>query len=145
MRAQTWTDWRYVIVDNHSTDGTTELLRSLSGSFIHHIPAIKGLGIGGCWNEALYHPHCGKYIVQLDSDDLYNSPHTLQRIVDVFRDENCAMVIGSYQMVDMQLNEIPPGIIDHREWSDANGANNALRINGLGAPRAFWVCGQGSR
>lgn len=135
------TDFRFnlIVVDNHSTDGTTELLRSMKGEFVHYIPAVKGLGIGGCWNEALYHPLCGQFIVQLDSDDLYNSPHTLQRIVDVFRDENCAMVIGSYQMVDMQLNEIPPGIIDHREWSDANGANNALRINGLGAPRAFWV------
>ena len=135
------TDFRFnlIVVDNHSTDGTTELLRSMKGEFVHHIPDVKGLGIVGCWNEALYHPLCGQFIVQLDSDDLYNSPHTLQRIVDVFRAEKCAMVIGSYRMVDMQLNEIPPGIIDHKEWSDANGANNALRINGLGAPRAFWV------
>ncbi len=97
------------------------------------------MGIGGCWNEAIGHPECGKFAVQLDSDDLYSDENTLQKIIDKFYEENCAMVIGSYMLTDYDLNEIPPGIIDHREWTDENGHNNALRINGLGAPRAFYT------
>lgn len=131
-----------IVVDNHSTDGTTEVLRGLAAEeprLVHHIPRAEGLGIGGCWNEAVRHAQCGRYAVQLDSDDLYNSPHTLQRIVDMFRREGCAMVIGSYEMVDFQLQPLPPGLIDHREWTQENGHNNALRINGLGAPRAFYT------
>jgi GT2 family glycosyltransferase len=127
-------------VDNHSTDGTTEVLSGLARKFPglkHIIPRRTDLGIGGCWNEAIFAECCGRFAVQLDSDDLYSGPHTLQKILDRFRSGACAMVIGAYTLVNERLGEIPPGLIDHREWSDANGRNNALRINGLGAPRAF--------
>ena len=129
-----------IVVDNHSTDGTTIVLTDLTrkySSLRHIIPKRTDLGIGGCWNEALFHEACGRYAIQLDSDDLYSSNFTLQRIVDMLRHGNYAMVIGSYTLVDFRLHEIPPGLIDHREWTDENGHNNALRINGLGAPRAF--------
>ena len=129
-----------IVIDNHSTDGTSERIDELASSdsrVIHLIPEETGLGIGGCWNAGINHPACGRYAVQLDSDDMYSGPDTLQRIVDVFRRERCAVVIGSYMMTDFDLRPIPPGIIDHREWTDSNGHNNALRINGLGAPRAF--------
>lgn len=131
-----------IVVDNHSDDGTTEKIEKLSNNnkkVIHLIPERKDLGIGGCWNEAIFHPECGKFSVQLDSDDLYSDENTLQKKIDKFYDEECAMVIGSYKLTDFELNEIPPGLIDHREWSDDNGHNNALRINGLGAPRAFYT------
>lgn len=130
-----------IVVDNYSTDGTSEILEEYAGQgkLIHIVPERKDLGIGGCWNEALFHPECGKFIVQLDSDDLYINENTLQTIVDKFYEENCAMVIGSYRMTNFNLEEIPPGVIDHREWTDDNGPNNALRINGLGAPRAFYT------
>jgi hypothetical protein len=130
-----------IVVDNYSTDGTSEILKSYAeqGKLIHIIPERKDLGIGGCWNEAVFHPACGKFAVQLDSDDLYIDENTLQTIVDKFYEDNCAMVIGSYRMVNFNLEEIPPGVIDHREWTDDNGPNNALRINGLGAPRAFYT------
>lgn len=130
-----------IVVDNHSTDGTTEILEKYSrqGMLIHLIPERKDLGIGGCWNEGIFHENCGRFAVQLDSDDLYASEHTLQTIVNKFYEEKCAMVIGSYQMTNFQLEEIPPGLIDHREWTPDNGPNNALRINGLGAPRAFYT------
>ncbi len=136
------TDFQFniIVVDNHSTDGTTKALSDLASrhSALHHIiPVGTNLGIGGCWNEALFSPACGRYAVQLDSDDLYNTPQTLRKIVHMLRDYDYAMVIGSYTIVDFNLNEIPPGLIDHREWTDENGHNNALRINGLGAPRAF--------
>jgi hypothetical protein len=129
-----------IVVDNHSTDGTTEVLKDLSARArtLHHlIPPRTDLAIGGCWNEAVGSPVCGRYAVQLDSDDFYQGPHTLQRMVDMFRTGGYAMVIGAYRLVDFKLNEIPPGLIDHREWTDENGHNNALRVNGLGAPRAF--------
>jgi glycosyltransferase involved in cell wall biosynthesis len=136
-----------IVVDNHSTDGTTDLLRNLAADndrLIHIAPARTDYGIGGCWNEAIYSPYCGRYVAQLDSDDVYSSENTLARIVAEFdsaRSENksYAMVIGSYTIVDFDLNELPPGLIDHREWTRENGRNNALRINGLGAPRAFDV------
>lgn len=130
-----------IVVDNYSTDGTTEILKGYAaqGKLVHIIPERKDLGIGGCWNEAVFHPECGKFAVQLDSDDLYADENTLQIIVDKFYEENCAMVIGSYRMTNFNLEEIPPGVIDHREWTDENGPNNALRINGLGAPRAFYT------
>jgi len=129
-----------IVVDNHSTDGTTALLRQVSDHrLLHLIPERTDLGIGGCWNEALFHPQCGRFVVQLDSDDLYMDKEVLQKIVDQFNKEKCAMVIGSYQMCDFYLNPIPPGLIDHREWTPENGPNNALRINGLGAPRAFYT------
>ena len=131
-----------IVIDNHSTDGTTEAIervKSEDSSLIHLIPDRDDLGIGGCWNLAVHHPQVGRFVVQLDSDDLYSSPHTLQRMVDAFYDEGAAMVIGSYRMCDFQLNTLPPGLIDHREWTLHNGRNNALRINGLGAPRAFFT------
>ena len=129
-----------IVVDNHSTDGTTELLRSFHDErLIHIIPERMDLGIGGCWNTAIHDDRCGRFAVQLDSDDLYSSPKTLQQIVDAFYKQNAAMVIGSYRMCDFDLNTLPPGLIDHAEWTDENGPNNALRINGLGAPRAFFT------
>jgi hypothetical protein len=129
-----------IVVDNHSTDGTTAVLSDLTSRYPtlnHIIPARIDLGIGGCWNEALFSQACGRYAVQLDSDDLYSTSGALRRIVHTLRRGDYAMVIGSYTIVDFNLNEIPPGLIDHREWTDENGHNNALRINGLGAPRAF--------
>jgi glycosyltransferase involved in cell wall biosynthesis len=129
-----------IVVDNHSNDGTTAILSRLSGEYPvlrHIIPERADLAIGGCWNEAIHSQACGRYAVQLDSDDLYSSPHTLQEIADMLRRGNHAMVIGSYTIVNFDLKEIPPGLIDHREWTDENGHNNALRVNGLGAPRAF--------
>jgi hypothetical protein len=129
-----------IVVDNHSADGTTAILSDLARQFSrlkHVIPVRKDLGIGGCWNDALGHNACGRYAVQLDSDDLYSSPRTLQTMVGMLRQGNYSMVIGSYTLVDSGLKEIPPGLIDHREWTEENGHNNALRINGLGAPRAF--------
>ncbi len=138
------TDFNYniIVVDNHSTDETTELLKLIAVKdkrLIHLIPERRDLGIGGCWDEAVHIKECGRFAVQLDSDDLYSDETTLQKIIDLFRQEKCAMVIGSYKLTDFNLNEIPPGIIDHREWTTENGRNNALRINGLGAPRAFFV------
>jgi len=129
-----------IVVDNHSIDGTTTILFDLAKrhSLLRHIiPVRTDLGIGGCWNEALRHEACGRFAVQLDSDDLYASGHTLQHMVDMLRQGKYAMVIGSYTLVDSSLKEISTGLIDHREWTDENGHNNALRINGLGAPRAF--------
>jgi len=129
-----------IVVDNHSTDGTTKRLAGLAGrhpGLKHLVPERRDLSIGGCWNEAIFSDLCGRYAVQLDSDDLYRGVDALQRLVDLLRKGDCAMAVGSYTLVDEQLREIPPGLIDHREWTDANGRNNALRINGMGAPRAF--------
>ena len=141
-----------IVIDNHSTDGTTEKINKIvqdeteslssgrfGGGLIHIIPERNDLGIGGCWNTAVHHPQVGRFVVQLDSDDLYSSPQTLQQMVDAFREQQAAMVIGSYRMCDFQLNTLPPGLIDHKEWTPDNGRNNALRINGLGAPRAFYT------
>ena len=129
-----------IVVDNHSTDKTTELLDSLHDErLVHIIPQRLDLGIGGCWNMAVNDDRCGRFAVQLDSDDLYSSPKTLQQIVDAFYKQNAAMVVGSYRMCDFELKTLPPGLIDHKEWTDENGPNNALRINGLGAPRAFFT------
>jgi Glycosyl transferase family 2 len=127
-----------IVVDNHSTDRTTQILKKTADSrLVHLIPDRQDLGIGGCWNAALTSQACGRYAVQLDSDDLYSSGHTLSRIVEELKRGPYAMVIGSYTMVNFKLETIPPGLIDHREWTRDNGRNNALRINGLGAPRAF--------
>lgn len=131
-----------IVVDNHSTDGTTEVIKELAAKddrLIHLIPGRRDLLIGGCWNEAVHSDKCGRFAAQLDSDDVYKDETTLQRIVDAFYEQNCAMIIGSYKMTNFQMEEIPPGIIDHKEWTPENGRNNALRINGLGAPRAFYT------
>jgi hypothetical protein len=131
-------EFNVLVVDNHSTDRTAELLRTIDDPrLIHIVPTRDDLGIGGCWNEAIYSPACGQYAIQLDSDDLYVDEGVLRRIVDELDRGPYAMVIGAYTMVDFSLHEIPPGLIAHREWSRENGRNNALRINGLGAPRAF--------
>lgn len=129
-----------IVVNNHSTDRTGEILDELKAdNLIQIVPERTDLGIGGCWNEAINSSFCGKFAVQLDSDDLYSSPKTLQKIVDAFYKQKAAMIIGSYRMCDFDLNTLPPGLIDHKEWTNENGCNNALRINGLGAPRAFFT------
>jgi glycosyltransferase involved in cell wall biosynthesis len=127
-----------LVVDNHSTDGTTEMLRGVRDPrLVHVVPERRDLGIGGCWDEAAFHPRCGRYAVQLDSDDLYPDENVLARIVGELECGPYAMVVASYTMVDFALNEIPPGLVDHHEWTRENGRNNALRVNGFGAPRAF--------
>lgn len=132
--------YNVIVVNNHSTDSTGEILDSIDdGHLIQIVPSRTDLGIGGCWNVAVNSDHCGKFAVQLDSDDLYSSPKTLQKIVDAFHEQKAAMIIGSYRMCDFDLNTLPPGLIDHKEWTEDNGCNNALRINGLGAPRAFFT------
>ncbi|MCH3982285.1 MAG: glycosyltransferase [Prevotella sp.] len=126
--------------DYHSTDGTTEAIDSIHDDrLVHLIPTRRDVGVGGSWNMAAHHPKCGRFLVQLDSDDVYSGPDTLQKMVDAFYAQECAMVIGSYRLTDIHLNTLPPGKIDHREWTPENGRNNALRINGLGAPRAFFT------
>lgn len=137
------TDFKFnvIVVDNHSTDGTTELLQQLAEDerMVHLVPERDDLGIGGCWNLGINHTECGRFAVQLDSDDLYSGTDTLSKMVRAFYEQQCAMVVGTYRMTDFELNTLPPGIIDHREWTPENGRNNALRINGLGAPRAFFT------
>lgn len=135
-------DFNLILVDNHSTDRTTSMVKELAGKYprlIHVIPERRDLGIGGCWNVGVHHPQCGKFAVQLDSDDLYAGKDTLKLMVEAFYEQQCAMVVGSYQMCNFKLEEIPPGVVDHKEWTPENGRNNALRINGLGAPRAFYT------
>ena len=138
------TNFKYnvIVVDNHSSDRTTEILSEIAKAdnrLLHLVPNRSDLGIGGCWNYAVNCEHCGRFAVQLDSDDLYSSEQTLQKIVDAFHEQQAAMIIGSYRMCDFDLNTLPPGLIDHAEWTEDNGCNNALRINGLGAPRAFYT------
>ena len=130
-----------VVIDNHSTDGTTEAIDEFKADerLVHIIPERNDLGIGGCWNMGVHHPKCGKFAVQLDSDDVYKDEHTLSIMVRAFYEQQCGMVVGSYMMTDFDMKMLPPGIIDHREWTPDNGRNNALRINGLGAPRAFYT------
>lgn len=141
LEQETSFPFNLIIIDNHSTDGTSEIIEQYKNDnrVIHLIPERTDLGIGGCWNLGINHPQCGRFAIQLDSDDLYSSPHTVQTIVDKFYKEQCAMVIGSYRMTDFTLQTLPPGVIDHKEWTEENGHNNALRINGLGAPRAFFT------
>lgn len=142
LEQQTNFDFNVIVVDNHSSDGTTELLEKIAAQdsrLIHIKPTRLDLLIGGCWNEAINSKHCGRFALQLDSDDIYINNQTAQKIVDAFRQERCAALVGAYQLVNFKLESIPPGLIDHREWNDQNGHNNALRINGLGAPRAFYT------
>ena len=141
LKQQTSFKFNIIIIDNHSTDGTTEAIDAFKADerVVHLVPERNDLGIGGCWNYGVNDARCGKFAVQLDSDDLYKDEHTLQTIVNAFYEQKCAMVIGSYMMTDFDLNELPPGVIDHKEWTPDNGRNNALRINGLGAPRAFYT------
>ena len=134
--------YNVIVVDNHSTDGTAEILAELAQKHENLVvlnPKRRDLGIGGCWNMAINDANCGRFAVQLDSDDLYSSPQTLQKVVEAFYEQRAAMIVGSYRMCNFQLETLPPGIIAHREWTDENGPNNALRINGLGAPRAFFT------
>lgn len=129
-----------IVIDNHSTDGTTEAIDEINDKrLIHIIPKRNDLGIGGCWNMGVNDSACGKFAIQLDSDDVYSDENTLQKVVDAFYEQNCAMVVGAYMLTDIEKNPIPPGKIDHAEWTPENGRNNALRINGFGAPRAFFT------
>lgn len=140
LAQQTDFPFNVIVVDNHSTDGTTEAIRELAAAdqrVVHIIPKETTLKIGGCWNAAVSSSYCGEFVVQLDSDDLYSRSDTLQLIIDAFIKQDCMAVVGSYRLTDFNLQELPPGIINHREWTPENGMNNALRINGLGAPRAF--------
>ncbi len=142
LMQQTAFPFNLIVVDNHSTDQTTAILKKLAAEdsrLIHLIPERTDLGIGGCWNTAVMDDRCGKFAIQLDSDDLYINEYVVQKVVNAFYEQNCAMVVGTYRMVNFKLEEIPPGIIDHKEWTPDNGRNNALRINGLGAPRAFYT------
>ncbi|HSP88044.1 MAG TPA: glycosyltransferase family 2 protein, partial [Ignavibacteriaceae bacterium] len=142
LKQKTDFNFNLIIVDNYSNDGTTEFIKSFAEKdkrIIHIIPERKDLGIGGCWNEAVHNTNCGKFSIQLDSDDLYKDENTLQIIINKFREEKVPMIVGSYIITDFNLNQIPPGLIDHKEWTPENGRNNALRINGLGAPRAFYT------
>ncbi|MBK3516732.1 glycosyltransferase family 2 protein [Carboxylicivirga marina] len=140
LKQKTDFPFNLIIVDNHSSDRTPEIIRSYDDErLIHIIPERDDLGIGGCWNTGVTDERCGKFAIQLDSDDLYIDETVIERVVKAFHEQNCAMVVGSYQMVNFKLEEIPPGLIDHKEWTPENGRNNALRINGLGAPRAFYT------
>jgi hypothetical protein len=142
LNQETRFKFNLLVIDNYSTDGTTEIIRTFAQSdkrVVHIIPERKDLGIGGCWNEGVFHNKCGKFAIQLDSDDLYIDNTVITRVVDAFYEQQCAMVVGSYKMVNFNLQDIPPGLIDHKEWTPENGRNNALRINGLGAPRAFYT------
>ena len=130
-----------IIIDNLSTDGTSEAIEEFTADerVVHIIPERDDLGIGGCWNMGVHHPKCGKFAVQLDSDDIYKDENTLAKMVAAFYEQNCGMVVGTYMLTDINLQMLPPGVIDHKEWTPENGRNNALRINGLGAPRAFYT------
>jgi glycosyltransferase involved in cell wall biosynthesis len=142
LKQRTTFPFNLIVVDNHSTDGTTEMLKGFAQKdkrMLHVIPERQDLLIGGCWNEAIMHPACGRFSIQLDSDDIYKDETTVQKIVDMFHREKCAAVVGSYRMTNFKLEEIPPGVIDHKEWTPENGRNNALRIHGLGAPRSYYT------
>lgn len=142
LKQKTNFPFNLIVVDNHSNDGTDARIEQFvktDSRVIRLVPGRKDLGIGGCWNFAVHHDKCGRFAIQLDSDDIYKDENTVQTVVDLFKAEKCAMVIGSYRMTNVKLEEIPPGLIDHKEWTPENGPNNAIRINGLGAPRAFFT------
>jgi len=133
--------YNVIVVDDNSTDGTVDVIKSFLGDpklvYIAQDPTWHA--IGGNWNAAIHHPLCGRYALQLDSDDIYKDEFTVQKFVDAFRTQRCAMVVGCYEITDFDLNPLPPGLVEHREWTPENGRNNALRVNGLGAPRGFYV------
>lgn len=132
--------YNVIVVDDNSTDGTVDVIKSFDDPRLVYIAQDRTYhAIGGNWNAALHHPKCGRFALQLDSDDMYSGPDTVRKFVEAFREQNCVMVIGTYRITDFNLNELPPGVIDHKEWTPDNGRNNALRINGLGAPRGFWT------
>ena len=132
--------YNVIVVDDNSTDGTVDVIKSFDDPRLIYIAQDRTYhAIGGNWNAALHHPKCGRFALQLDSDDMYSGPDTVRKFVEAFREQNCVMVIGTYRITDFNLNELPPGVIDHKEWTPDNGRNNALRINGLGAPRGFWT------
>ena len=137
------TDFTYnvFVVDDNSDDGTVEVIKEFMADpkLIYIAQPKSWHGIGGNWNAAVHHPQCGRFALQLDSDDVYSSENTVQRFVEAFREQNCAMVVGTYEITDIDLKPLPPGKINHREWTEENGRNNALRINGFGAPRGFWT------
>ena len=140
LSQETSFSYNVIVVDNHSTDGTTEAIAALAKEderVVHVVPEETSLRIGGCWNKAVASEKCGQFVVQLDSDDIYSRPDTLQKMVSAFIEQDCMAVVGSYRLTDFNLQELPPGVIDHKEWTPENGMNNALRINGLGAPRGF--------
>lgn len=142
LSQQTKFKFNLIVIDNFSTDGTTDIIQAFAKTdkkVVHVIPVRKDLGIGGCWNEGIFHKECGRFAIQLDSDDMYIDNNVIKTVVQAFYDQQCAMVVGSYKMVNFNLEDIPPGLIDHKEWTPENGRNNALRINGLGAPRAFYT------
>jgi len=142
LSQKTQFEFNLIVIDNHSTDGTSDVVKAYAKTdkrVIHIIPERNDLGIGGCWNEGVFNKECGKFAIQLDSDDLYIDNFVIDKVVGAFYDQRCAMVVGSYKMVNFNLEDIPPGLIDHKEWTPENGRNNALRINGLGAPRAFYT------
>ncbi len=140
LNQETDFDFNVLVVQNHSTDNTRQVIEAAAQRdprVVQIIPERRDLGIGGCWNEAIRSPLCGRFVCQLDSDDLYADTRALATVISALRDGNCGMLVGSYRLVNFQLEEIPPGIVDHREWTELNGRNNLLRVNGIGAPRAF--------
>jgi len=142
LSQKTTFDFNVIVVDNFSDDGTTQILAEKAKQdkrLVHLIPKSSDLAIGGCWNEAIYSNACGRFAVQLDSDDIYDGTSVLERVINEFDKNPYALVIGSYTTVDFNIAPLSPGLIDHKEWTDSNGHNNALRIAGLGAPRAFHV------
>ena len=141
LNQKTTFKYNVIVVDDNSTDGTVDVIKKfIDDPKLVYIAQDKSYhAIGGNWNAALHHPKCGKFAIQLDSDDVYYDENTVQKFVDAFYAQNCAMVVGTYRMTNFQMETLPPGIIDHREWTPENGRNNALRINGLGAPRGFYV------
>lgn len=141
LKQKTSFPFNCIIIDNQSHDGTSEAIREYADDprIIHICINRPEIAIGGAWNLAANHPKCGKFCIQLDSDDVYKDENTLQTMVDAFYAQNAGMVVGSYILTDINMNILPPGTIDHREWTVENGRNNALRINGLGAPRGFYA------
>ncbi len=141
LNQKTKAPYNVIVVDDNSDDGTVDIIKKYTDNpkLIYIAQDTSYHAIGGNWNAAIHHPKCGKFAIQLDSDDMYSDENTVQKFIDAFYEQNCAMVVGTYMMTNFEMEMIPPGIIDHREWTPDNGRNNALRINGLGAPRGFYT------